>query len=98
MFDQPPADRLGELSSKYAKRAHINPLTAIWYFAFNTRIPPFNNLKARQAVNYATDRNALVKLYGITKLGVATCQILPPNLPGYVPYCPYTKNPGSGKW
>jgi peptide/nickel transport system substrate-binding protein len=98
MFDQPPPDRLGELSSKYADRVHINPLTAIWYFAFNTRIPPFNNLKARQAVNYATDRNALVKLYGGPKLGVPTCQILPPNFPGYVPYCPYTKNPGSGKW
>jgi peptide/nickel transport system substrate-binding protein len=77
---------------------HVNPLTAVWYFAFNTRIPPFNNLKARQAVNYATDRNSLVKIYGGPKLAVPTCQILPPNFPGYEPYCPYTKNPGSGKW
>jgi peptide/nickel transport system substrate-binding protein len=98
MFDQPPADRLGELSTKYADRVHVNPLTAVWYFAFNTRIPPFNNLKARQGVNYATDRNALVKIYGGPKLAVPTCQILPPNFPGYVAYCPYTKNPGSGKW
>jgi peptide/nickel transport system substrate-binding protein len=98
MFDQPPADRLGELSSKYASRVHVNPLTAVWYFAFNTRIPPFNNLKARQGVNFATDRDALVKLYGGPKLAVPTCQILPPNFPGYKPYCPYTKNPGSGKW
>jgi peptide/nickel transport system substrate-binding protein len=98
MFDQPPADRLSELSTKYASRVHVNPLTAVWYFAFNTRIPPFNNLKARQAVNYATDRNSLVKIYGGPKLAVPTCQILPPNFPGYEPYCPYTKNPGSGKW
>jgi peptide/nickel transport system substrate-binding protein len=98
MFDPPPADRLGELSSKYADRVHVNPLTAVWYFAFNTRIPPFNNLKARQGVNYATDRDALVKLYGGPKLAVPTCQILPPNFPGYKPYCPYTKNSGSGKW
>ena len=34
MFDQPPADRLGELSSpKYADRVHVNPLTATYYFA-----------------------------------------------------------------
>jgi peptide/nickel transport system substrate-binding protein len=98
MFDQPPADRLGELSSKFADRVHVNPLTANWYFAFNVREKPFDNLKARQAVNYATDRNALVKVYGGPKLAVATCQILPPNFPGYEPYCPYTKNPGSGKW
>jgi peptide/nickel transport system substrate-binding protein len=98
MFDQPPADRLGELSSKYANRVHVNPLTAIWYFAFNVNEKPFDNLKARQAVNYATDRNALVKIQGGPKLAVTTCQVLPPNFPGYEPYCPYTVNPGSGKW
>jgi peptide/nickel transport system substrate-binding protein len=98
MFDQPPADRLGELSNKYANRVHVNPLTAVWYMALNVNVPPFNNLKVRQAINYATDRNALVKVYGGPKLAVPTCQILPPNFPGYKPYCPYTKNPGSGKW
>jgi peptide/nickel transport system substrate-binding protein len=98
MFDQPPSDRLGELSTKFADRVHVNPLTAVWYWAFNVREKPFDNLKARQAVNYATDRNALVKIYGGPKLAVPTCQILPPNFPGYEPYCPYTKNPGSGKW
>jgi peptide/nickel transport system substrate-binding protein len=95
--DTIPTDRLGELSSKYADQVHINPLTATWYFAFNTRIPPFNNLKARQAVNYATDRDALVKIYGGPKLATPTCQVLPPAFPGYEPYCPYTKNPGK-KW
>jgi len=96
--DSIPSDRLNELSTKYASQVHINPLLATWYFAFNTRIPPFNNLKARQAVNYATDRNALIKIYGGPKLAIPTCQVLPPNIPGYKPYCPYTVNPGSGKW
>ena len=98
MFDQVPSDRLSEISTKYASQVHINPLTETEYFAFNTRIPPFNNLKARQAVNYATDRKALVKIYGGPKLATPTCQVLPPHFPGYKPYCPYTINPGSGKW
>jgi peptide/nickel transport system substrate-binding protein len=98
IFDQPPADRLNELGTKYASRVHINPLTATYYFAFNVKEKPFDNLKARQAVNFATDRNALVKITGGPKLAVPTCQVLPPNFPGYKPYCPYTKNPGSGKW
>jgi len=103
MFDNPPADRLNEISTQYADQVHVNPLTAVWYFAFNVNVPPFNNLKARQAVNYATDRNALVKIYGGPKLAQPTCQILPPNFPGYDPYCPYTANPGPnnkgvGKW
>jgi peptide/nickel transport system substrate-binding protein len=98
MFDPPPADRLNELVTTYKDRVHVNPLTAIYYFAFNVREKPFDNLKARQAVNFATDRNALVKIGGGPKLAVPTCQILPPTFPGYEPYCPYTANPGSGKW
>ena len=98
VFDQPPADRLNELGTKFATRVHVNPLTAVYYYAFNVNEKPFDNLQARQAVNYATDRNALVKIFGGPKLAVPTCQILPPNFPGYQPYCPYTKNPGSGKW
>lgn len=95
--DQIPADRLNELSTKYPKLVHIETQTATYYFALNTRIPPFNNLKARQAVNYATDRNALVKIYGGPKLNTPTCQVLPPGFPGYQPYCPYTLHPGT-KW
>jgi peptide/nickel transport system substrate-binding protein len=96
--DTIPADRLPELSSKFSKQLHVNPLQATEYMALNTRIPPFDNLKARQAINFATDHNALVKIYGGPQLASPTCQVLPPNFPGYTPYCPYTANPGSGKW
>lgn len=96
--DTIPADRLPELSRKYAKQLHVNPLLQTEYMALNTNVPPFDNEKARQAVNFATDRSAIVKIYGGPQLASPTCQILPPNLPGYQPYCPFTANPGSGKW
>ena len=38
-----------------------------------------------------------MKIYGGPSTAVPTCQVLPP-APGYGPYCPYTKNPSSGKW
>jgi peptide/nickel transport system substrate-binding protein len=94
-----PADRLNELNSpQYANQVHVNALTADWYFAFNTTTPPFNNQKARQAVNYAADRSAYVKIGGGSALAVPTCQILPPNFPGYKPYCPYTNGSDTTKW
>jgi peptide/nickel transport system substrate-binding protein len=96
-FDQPPADRLAELGTKYAKQVHVTPLTAMWYAPMNVNIPPFNNEKARQAVNYAIDRDALVKIFGGKVLAQPVCQILPPGFPGHEPYCPYTQNPGP-KW
>jgi len=97
MFNPIPADRLPELGAKFAKQLHISPLTAINYVAMNVRLAPFDNIKVRQAVNLAIDRNAMVKIYGGPKLATPTCQILPPGFAGYEPYCPFTKNPGA-KW
>ena len=96
-LESPPADRLNEMGTKYASQTHVETLTAFWYAPMNTRLAPFNNLKARQAVNYAIDRNALVKIFGGPKLATPSCQVLPPGFPGHVDYCPYTKNPGK-KW
>jgi peptide/nickel transport system substrate-binding protein len=96
-LDQPPTDRLAEMGTKYKDQVHINTLTAMWYVPMNTNLPPFNNLKARQAVNFAIDRNATVKLFGGKVLAQPACQIIPPGFAGYEPYCPYTKHPGK-KW
>ena len=63
----------------------------------NTRLAPFDNVKARQAVNFAIDRKALVNLFGGPVLAAPVCQVLPPGFPAHVPYCPYTKDPGE-KW
>jgi peptide/nickel transport system substrate-binding protein len=94
-----PSDRLSELNgAQFKDQVHVNPLTADWYMALNTKTAPFNNLKARQAINFAADRNAYVKIGGGTSLAVPTCQILPPNFPGYKPYCPYTAGSDHTKW
>ncbi len=97
--DQIPSDQLSQLNStKYAGQVHVNTLTADWYFALNTRRPPFNNQLARQAINFAANRSAYVKIAGGPSLAVPTCQILPPNFPSYASYCPYTAGSNHTKW
>jgi peptide/nickel transport system substrate-binding protein len=98
MYDNPPTDRLNEVATKYASQIHINSTPQVYYMALNTRVAPFNNVSVRRALNYATDRGAVVGLFGGSRLAQTTCQTLPPNFPGYAAYCPYTTNPGSGKW
>ena len=98
MADPPPADRLAEIASKYPDQIHVQTLEATSFFALNTRVAPFNDVRVHRAVNYAVNRAAIVKLYGGPKTATPTCQILPPGFPGYVPYCPYTKNPTTGHW
>ena len=97
--DPIPSDQLSTLNSpKYTSQVHVNTLTADYYYALNTRRPPFNNLQARQAINYAANRTAYVKIFGGPSLAVPTCQILPPNFPSYSPYCPYTAGSSHTKW
>jgi peptide/nickel transport system substrate-binding protein len=59
---------------------------------FNTSLPPFNDVRVRQAVNDAVDRNHLVALAGGPTVAQAGCQMLPPGVDGYRPFCPFTLN------
>ncbi|MFC8513471.1 ABC transporter substrate-binding protein [Streptomyces sp. NPDC057257] len=95
MYDPPPADRLNEIGTKYASQAHVNPLTAFWYATLNVNMAPFNNKSARQAINWAVDRAAVVRLYGGTNLASPACTILPAGFPGHVDSCDYTKGGGT---
>jgi peptide/nickel transport system substrate-binding protein len=97
MFDEAPADRLAEMGTKNKDQVHVTPLTAMWYLPMNVNLAPFDNVKVRQAVNYAIDRKAMVNLFGGPVLATPVCQVLPPGFPGHVDYCPYTKDPGA-KW
>ena len=67
-----------------------------WWF-LNTRVAPFDDVRVRRALNFAVDRRAIVGRSG--GVDAVTCQVLPPDLPGYHPYCPYTRNPNeAGTW
>lgn len=97
VFDPPPADRLNELGTTYADQVHVSQLTAFWYLTLNTNLAPFDNELARQAINWAVDRNALVQLYGGPNLAQPACTVLPPGFPAHVDFCDYTKG-GGAKW
>jgi peptide/nickel transport system substrate-binding protein len=89
--------RIDAIATRNAGQLHHIP-TAGTNFAFlNTRTPPFDNLDARRAVNYAVDRGAFVKAYGGKGYAQPTCQTVPPNFPGHQLYCPYTAHAGGGR-
>ena len=90
VYEGPPPELVNEVSTRYASQTHVNPSLGTTFFIFNTRLPPFNDVRARQAVNYAIDRNRMIQLRGLPLR--PTCQLLPPNVEGYRPYCPYTPN------
>ena len=95
----PPPGSIGQLATHYTSQLHSGPRAEAMALMLNTRVAPFNKLAARQAINYAIDRNTVIALNGGPIAAQSTCQILPPTMPGYRPYCPYTIQPGpSGAW
>ena len=88
MFSPPPADRYSEVKSKYEGRQfRVEPTLNTYYFWMNTRAAPFDDLKVRQAVNYAVDPAALERIYAGQIEGAQ--QILPPGMPGYEEFTLY---------
>jgi peptide/nickel transport system substrate-binding protein len=85
--------------TRNASQVHTNPAPTTGGLFLNTSVAPFDRLDVRRAVNYAADRAAAVEVGGGPALKHATCQILPPNFPGYRPYCPFTAGPTeNGSW
>ena len=75
-FESVPPDRLTELKERYPDQVHLFTRNNTTYFAMNERKYPFTKLAVRQAVNFAIDRPALVKIFG--GQGTPTENIVPP--------------------
>jgi YVTN family beta-propeller protein len=98
-LETPPAHRLPEIATRFSSLAHPHVEASTFFFGLNTRIPPFNDVRIRRALNFAVDRGKLRRLWGGPQLMRTTCQVLPPGIAGYRPYCPYSADAGSaGLW
>lgn len=98
-YDGVPPELEREVQTQYASQVHVNPLRGVTYIFLNTRVPPFDDVRVRRALNYAVDRAAAVRRSARGAGAQPTCQILPPGLRGFRRYCPYTLRPSAnGLW
>jgi peptide/nickel transport system substrate-binding protein len=80
MQDPPSADLKPEIRARYGDRYDEHVTVSTFYFFMNTRTPPFDDPKVREAVNYGVDKPALARIYaGELQPG---CSFLPPGMPG----------------
>ncbi|PQP40687.1 ABC transporter substrate-binding protein [Mycolicibacterium sp. jd] len=84
MMDPVPSDRLQEVKSRYSDRFRMEDSINTYYMFMNTERAPFNDVRVRQAINYAIDPEALNRIFG-GRLH-PTQQVLPPGMPGYQEY------------
>jgi YVTN family beta-propeller protein len=95
MFTLPESKSFARLATNHAGQLQIVPIPSTFFMSFDTHAPPFDDPRVRRALNFAVDRRKVSELIGNGTR--PTCQVMPPNFPGYVPYCPYTRQPG-GTW
>jgi peptide/nickel transport system substrate-binding protein/oligopeptide transport system substrate-binding protein len=101
MGDPLPAAQFTDVTTNpdYTNQIVHHTLVDTDYVFMDTQMPnsgPFSNLKVRQAVNYAIDKDAILKLsHGA---GLAANCIYPPDLPGYDSNCnPYPHDVAKAK-
>ena len=98
-WDAAASGGLEKMLVRFAAQVHTSPGSFTNFVVLNTQVSPFNHVEVRRAMNLALDRNRVVEISGGEGAALPTCQQLPPNFPGYEPYCPYTMDPGpEGSW
>jgi peptide/nickel transport system substrate-binding protein len=94
--DEIPPALLPQIEANAATRFSTQPSASTFFFFLNTTKPPFNSLKARQAVNTALDRQLLARLS--SNFIQPSCFFLPEGIVGHpTGPCPYGETPDIAK-
>jgi peptide/nickel transport system substrate-binding protein len=90
------ADLYNKVKDKYeGTQFRVEHPINLYLFWMNTEKAPFDDLKVRQAVNYAVDGAALERIYAGSL--AATHQILPEGMPGHKQFDLYPHNMAKAK-
>ncbi len=83
-----PTDQLKFLNDTLGEdQVHIPPSLAVYYYAFDERQPPFDDIRVRQSLSMAIDRDFLgEKVFSGAQLPLYS--FVPPGIPGYDPGLP----------
>jgi peptide/nickel transport system substrate-binding protein len=91
-----PSDLYNKVKEKYeGTQFRVEPTISNYFFWMNTKKAPFNDLKVREAVNYALNGAAMEKIYAGSLKAIQ--QILPPGMPGYKKLDLYPHNMAKAK-
>ncbi|MDQ3940591.1 MAG: ABC transporter substrate-binding protein, partial [Actinomycetota bacterium] len=78
----PPAQVLREYQTDPQKRARLssNPADTLYYISFNLAEPPFDDEAVRRALNFATNKEGMIRIKGGPLFGEPAGHIIPDSL------------------
>lgn len=76
------SDQIERLRKSYGDQVRVAPWLATYYYTFDTREAPYNDVRVRRALSMAVDRDFLAKeIYNGSQL--PSYSIVPPGMSGY---------------
>ena len=91
-----PAQLVESVNSSPDLEAVVSKSTYARIFPLNTHFKPFTDVRVRQALNYAIDKQQLVKV-AVQGYGTVMDSPLPQTVRGYAAQTPYAYNPDKAK-
>ncbi len=90
IIETPPSNLLSQIAANPDLVVNLFPSTRVDFLQVDEHFPPFKDVKVRQALNYAIDRNAIIRI-ALSGHGTPAGSAMPPMLywdPNVKPY-PY---------
>ena len=76
------ADQIDRLTESYGKQVHVSPTLATYYYAFDTRQEPYSDVRVRQALSMAVDRDFIAdEIYSGSQ--IPAYSMVPPGIESY---------------
>ncbi len=78
------ADQIDRLKESYGEQVHVSPTTATYYYVFDNRQEPYSDVRVRQALSMAVDRDFLAQeIYSGSQ--IPAYSLTPPGIGSYEP-------------
>jgi oligopeptide transport system substrate-binding protein len=79
-----PVSRVPWLKENMPDEFRVSPYLATYFYGFNTRRPPLDDVRVRRALSLAVDRDLIAsRIVGAGEQ--PACSLVPPGIPGYTP-------------
>ena len=83
-YPDAPADQIPFIRERFKDQFHLTPSLGVFYYSFNTRKPPFDDARVRNALSMVVDRDFLAdKIWGGSMLPGDS--LVPPGIDNYGP-------------
>jgi ABC-type oligopeptide transport system substrate-binding subunit len=83
-YSDAPSDQIAFLKRRFPQELHLSASLGTYYYAFNTRKPPFDDARVRRALSMTIDREFLAEtIWGGSML--PAYGLVPPGIPGVKP-------------